>query len=196
MGEEKPEIKTVMVGETSVGKTCLVKRIVNSEYNEETAPTLGANFSSKDINIDGVTYTVQVWDTAGQERYRAMAPMYYRNSKAAIVVYAIDNKKSFEQVDGWASSVRECIGKTAALFIVGNKCDLDDKRAVSTIEGQDKAAEYSASFLEVSAKEGIGCDELLTMVAQTVVSREAHLAATTVQEDPIKPAENSNGRCC
>lgn len=194
-GDGPPEIKVVMVGEASVGKTCLVRRIVTTEYDDDTMPTLGANFSSKDVELESGTYSVQIWDTAGQERYRAMAPMYYRNSKAAVIVYAIDNKKSFEQVDVWAASVKECIGKTAAIFIVGNKSDLEQKRAVSMAEGQEKAAEVGASFMEVSAKEAIGCDELLMLIAQTVVGRESHLSATTLASEKIN-AEKTEARCC
>jgi Ras-related protein Rab-5C len=161
------EHKVVLIGATSVGKTCIVKRGTTGVFDSSTMPTLGASYTSKLVNVGDSVTRLLIWDTAGQERYRGITPMYYRNAVAAIIVYSIADRASFEQVEVWLRSLEENIPAGVLLSLVGNKSDLDANREVPVDEGQEKANAIHATFCEVSAKTGEGIDELFVTVATT-----------------------------
>jgi small GTP-binding protein len=194
------EFKVVIIGATSVGKTCIVKRSTTGIFDSAAMPTLGASYTSKLVTVNEKVVRLLTWDTAGQERYRGITPMYYRNAAAALIVYSIVDVESFQQVDVWLRSLRENILTSIVLFVVGNKSDLDATRQVSVDEAQEKATAIGAHFSEVSAKTGDGIDELFVLVAAGCL--EAHEGkakgsdqnvAETVQVDGKKP---NGGRCC
>jgi Ras-related protein Rab-5C len=162
---EVGEHKVVLIGATSVGKTCIVKRGTTGVFDSSTMPTLGASYTSKLVNVGDSMTRLLIWDTAGQERYRGITPMYYRNAVAAIIVYSITDRESFKQVEVWLRSLEENIPAGVLLFLVGNKSDLEDNREVPIDDGQEKATEIHAVFSEVSAKTGDGVDELFVTVA-------------------------------
>jgi small GTP-binding protein len=198
---EVGEHKVVLIGATSVGKTCIVKRGTTGVFDSSTMPTLGASYTSKLVNVGDSITRLLIWDTAGQERYRGITPMYYRNAIAAIIVYSISDGESFKQVEVWLKSLEENIPAGVLLFLVGNKSDLEDAREVTIDEGQEKANAIHATFSEVSAKTGDGVDELFITVATTCLEhRQAKLKnqasnqAETV--DVGQPAANSEKGCC
>jgi small GTP-binding protein len=161
------EHKVVLIGATSVGKTCIVKRGTTGVFDSSTMPTLGASYTSKLVNVGDAVTRLLIWDTAGQERYRGITPMYYRNAVAAIIVYSIADRESFAQVEVWLKSLEENIPAGVLLFLVGNKADLEENREVTIDQGQEKANAIHATFSEVSAKVGDGIDELFVTVAST-----------------------------
>jgi small GTP-binding protein len=199
---EVGEHKVVLIGATSVGKTCIVKRGTTGIFDSSTMPTLGASYTSKLVNVGESITRLLIWDTAGQERYRGITPMYYRNAVAAIIVYSIADRESFKQVEVWLRSLEENIPAGVLLFLVGNKSDLDDKREISIDEGQEKATEIHAAFSEVSAKNGDGVDELFVTVASTCLEHRQskpkdHPAnqAQTVDVGQTAKDQNATG-CC
>jgi small GTP-binding protein len=196
------EHKVVLIGATSVGKSCIVKRGTTGIFDGSTLPTLGASYTSKSVNVGESLTRLLIWDTAGQERYRGITPMYYRNAVAAIIVYSIADRKSFKEVEVWLKSLEENIPGGVLLFLVGNKSDLDDIREVSIDEGQQKATALSAAFSEVSAKTGDGIEELFITVATTCLERRPSKGkdtganqAETVDVAHAGRAEGSGG-CC
>jgi small GTP-binding protein len=133
------------------------------------------------VRIDNTEVRLQIWDTAGQERYRGMTPMYFRGAHEAIVAYAVTDQESFEGVDSWITSLRDNADPEIILLLVGNKCDLDDQRVVSTEAGQQKANELSATFYEVSAKTGDRVEDLFLDLAKTFLEK------TKTKDQPKAP---------
>lgn len=122
--------KLVLLGDTAVGKSCLVVRFVRDEFFEFQEPTIGAAFLTQTVPIEGATVKFEIWDTAGQERYRSLAPMYYRGAAAAIVVYDITNKESFNGAKSWVKELQRRGDPNVVITLAGNKADLQNKRKV------------------------------------------------------------------
>ncbi|EAY23638.1 small GTP-binding protein, putative [Trichomonas vaginalis G3] len=163
MDGEPIDMKVVVIGTTSVGKTCIVQRATSGEFNEKITPTLGASYISKVIEVNNQKVNLQIWDTAGQERYKGMTPMYYRGAQAALIVYAVDSTESFGCIDEWYESVEKNKTNQVHYILVGNKCDVE-KRVVSTEEGKNKADALGAQYYEVSALSGEGIDDLFVNI--------------------------------
>ncbi|KAH0790220.1 small GTP-binding protein [Histomonas meleagridis] len=197
--------KVVLLGDTSVGKTALLTRIVTDTFDESITPTVGASYSYKTIEVDDKEVKFQIWDTAGQERYRCLSPIYCRDAQIGLILYSIDDKKTFEIIDFWVSSLIENSGSNVLLFLIGNKSDLrettPEEKCVTLQEGMDKAEEIHAGFYEVSAKTGSGVNELIQMVAQVFVeSNQSHNKSKTSEEavgvDIANAEQNKNKGCC
>ena len=197
---EAAEVKLVIVGNTSVGKTCVVKRATTNLFNEETVATLGASYVSKTVVVDDVEVRLQIWDTAGQERYRGMTPMYYRGAQVAVLVYAIDDISSFEGIASWIQSLEENADKDIIKILVANKVDLEEKRAVTPEEGKGAAEKYGcAHFVEVSAKTGREIDDLFATIPRLYLERRGNNEEQEVKNVVKLKADagqNKKKRCC
>jgi Ras-related protein Rab-5C len=189
MSGETPDFKIVLIGATSVGKTCIVKRATTGIFEVGTQPTLGASYTSKVVTANETSTRLLIWDTAGQERYRGITHMYYRNAVAALLVYGINDRDSFNQIDVWLRSLQENT-PNVLVFLVGNKLDLEDDRQVSVEEAQEKATEIRASFAEVSAKTGLGIEELFVCVASAAMEKKP--AAQPSQEGVVDVDQKTN----
>ena len=149
--------KIVLVGDSGVGKTNIMLRYLNKEFNINTKATVGVEFGSKNIIIDKKVIKGQIWDTAGQERYRAITSSYYKGAHGAFVVYDITLKESFEAVDKWINDLRSNTDERLEIILIGNKSDLEEKRQVTKEEGEEKAKEKEVAFMETSA---LNCDNI------------------------------------
>ena len=143
--------KVVLVGDSGVGKTNILLRSLNKEFNQNTKATVGVEFGSINITIDNKIVKGQIWDTAGQERYRAITSAYYRGAHGALIVYDVTQRDTFDSIDKWISDLRSNTDERLVITIIGNKIDLVDKRQVTTEEGQAKAKEKEVAFIETSA---------------------------------------------
>eukprot|EP01032_Pedospumella_encystans_P029341 gene29341-33135_t len=128
--------KLVLLGDSAVGKSCLVVRFVRDEFFEFQEPTIGAAFLTQTVTLDDATVKFEIWDTAGQERYRSLAPMYYRGAAAAIVVYDITKKDSFNGAKSWVKELQRRGDPNVVIALAGNKADMEGKRKVQTEEAQ------------------------------------------------------------
>ena len=117
--------KIVFLGDQSVGKTSIINRFIFDNFTGNEQPTVGVDFVSKTINVENKTLRMQLWDTAGQERFHSLIPSYIKDSHAAIIVYDITNENSYSNIVKWVEDVKEVRGEEAAIFILGNKVDLD-----------------------------------------------------------------------
>ncbi|EGB05184.1 hypothetical protein AURANDRAFT_70339 [Aureococcus anophagefferens] len=147
--------KLVLLGDTAVGKSCLVVRFVRDEFFEFQEPTIGAAFLTQSVSLEGATVKFEIWDTAGQERYRSLAPMYYRGAAAAIVVYDITNKESFNGAKSWVKELQRRGDPNVVIALAGNKADLPNKRksVSSTFTTSAKSATNVKSlFQEIALK--------------------------------------------
>ncbi|KAJ2719196.1 Vacuolar protein sorting-associated protein 21 [Coemansia sp. Benny D115] len=191
-GSSKPiQIKVVLLGEAAVGKSSLVLRFVNDEFEENREPTIGAAFLTQKVRLDDSVLKLDIWDTAGQERFHSLAPMYYRNAQAAVVVYDITRASSLERAKTWTFELQKHASAGIVIALVGNKLDLagdGDGDGDGDVEGDGDAAEESDGlsrqvaaatarafakennllFLETSAKTGEGVVETFTEIAKNL----------------------------
>lgn len=128
--------KTVLIGDSGVGKSNLLMRFTRNEFNIESKSTIGVEFATRNIVLDNKKIKAQIWDTAGQERYRAITSAYYRGAVGALIVYDITKQSSFDNVGRWLKELREHADSNIVIMLVGNKTDLLHLRAVSTEEAQ------------------------------------------------------------
>jgi small GTP-binding protein len=194
------EVKLVLVGNTNVGKTSIVKTAITGSFCGDSSPTLGASYSTKSFQIDARVIRLQIWDTAGQEKYRGMAPMYYHNANIALIVYSIAERETFEAVDSWLKSLKDNAGRGIILFLVGNKTDIGDQRQVSAEEGAEKAQSAGAEFAEVSAKTGFGIGDLFASLPQRWLEQQSmrRFPDTAAKETLILESrgDQESKKCC
>ena len=161
--------KTLIIGDTNVGKSNLLLRYVKNDFSSEIKSTVGVEFGSKILKILGINVKVQIWDTAGQEHYRAMTSSYFKGSKGVLIVYDITNYSSFESVDRWINEFRMKSEENSAIILVGNKNDIEEERKVTKEEGEEKAKKYNLAFFETSAKDGKNVEEAFKCLFEKVV---------------------------
>jgi Ras-related protein Rab-6A len=164
--------KLVFLGDQSVGKTSIITRFMYDTFDKQYQATIGIDFLSKTMYLEDRTVRLQLWDTAGQERFRSLIPSYIRDSAGAIIVYDISSRSSFTSTFKWIDDVRAERGGDVVIILIGNKCDLQDRREVSTEEAQTKAQEHGVMFLEVSAKLGSNVKALFRKVANALPGSE------------------------
>jgi len=176
-------VKLVLLGEMNCGKTSLVYRLVKNSFHDRIEPTIGAAFVVKNLLVDGVQIKLEIWDTAGQDRYRSLAPMYYRGAAAAILVYDITRRSSFEAMRKWVQELQKQSQSTPniILAIAGNKCDLPNQREISQQdldkyiaelrkETKQSGSEDPFISLECSAKSGQNVNELFTDICRKLIA--------------------------
>jgi len=143
--------KIVLIGDSGVGKSNLLSRFTRNEFSLESKSTIGVEFATKSIQVDGKVIKAQVWDTAGQERYRAITSAYYRGAVGALLVYDIAKHATYENVERWLKELRDHADQNIVIMLVGNKSDLRHLRAVPVEEAKAFAEKNKLSFIEASA---------------------------------------------
>ncbi|OWF44692.1 ras-related protein Rab-22A-like [Mizuhopecten yessoensis] len=189
------EVKLCLLGEAAVGKSSIVQRFVKDQFRPALESTIGASFMTKRVEVDGKHYAFQIWDTAGQEKYRALAPMYYRGSAAAIVVYDITREQTFRAVKEWVSELRKNAAQDIVLAIAGNKCDLEDLREVPYKDVQDYAQQKNAIFIETSALTAVNVPDLFIKIAHQLPPED--MLTSRMNTSSIKLNDtNQKRKCC
>jgi len=185
--------KLVLLGDTAVGKSCLVVRFVRDEFFEFQEPTIGAAFLTQTVTLDDSTVKFEIWDTAGQERYRSLAPMYYRGAAAAIVVYDITNPDSFTGAKSWVKELQRRGDPNVVIALAGNKADLESRRKVEFEEANTYAEDNGILHLETSAKNADNVRDLFVEIAKK-------LPKTPPEPDresfPVMPPTQEKRNCC
>jgi small GTP-binding protein len=183
--------KIVIIGDSSVGKSNLLVRFTRNEFNEKSKATIGVDFGTKSIQINGKTVTAQCWDTAGQERFRAVTSGYYRGAVGAMIVYDISSRVTFKNVTRWLNELREMADPDILIMMVGNKCDLEHQREVPTQEAEAFAQANKISFLETSALNGSNVNQafetLLREIYNMVSKKKPLLDDGEWMNAPSKP---------
>lgn len=192
--------KLLLIGDSGVGKSCLLLRFADDTYTESYISTIGVDFKIRTIELDGKTVKLQIWDTAGQERFRTITSSYYRGAHGIIVVYDITDLESFTNVKQWLQEIDRYASENVNKLLVGNKCDLTSKKAVDYASAKDYADQLGIPFLETSAKNATNVEQaFMTMAAEIknrvgpAAARQAGSAGVTIDS---KPVEAKSGGCC
>jgi len=194
MSNKTCHFKLVLLGDTAVGKSCLVVRFVRDEFFEFQEPTIGAAFLTQTVQLEDTTVKFEIWDTAGQERYRSLAPMYYRGAAAAIVVYDVTNKDSFTGAKSWVKELQRRGDPNVVIALAGNKADLDSRRKVDYEEAHAYAEENGILHLETSAKTAVNVKQLFVAIANKLPKNPPTPEDTHFPVLP--PTPKAKGGCC
>ncbi|MED6253897.1 Ras- protein Rab-8B [Ataeniobius toweri] len=162
--------KLLLIGDSGVGKTCLLFRFSEDSFNTTFISTIGIDFKIRTIELDGKRVKLQIWDTAGQERFRTITTAYYRGAMGIMLVYDISNEKSFDNIKNWIRNIEEHASSDVEKMILGNKCDMTDRRQVSKDRGEKLAIDYGVKFLETSAKSGLNVEEAFYTIARDILN--------------------------
>ncbi|KAJ2388820.1 ras GTPase, partial [Coemansia sp. RSA 2559] len=193
----------LLIGDSGVGKSCLLLRFADDTYTESYISTIGVDFKIRTIELDGKTVKLQIWDTAGQERFRTITSSYYRGAHGIIVVYDVTDGETFSNVKQWLQEIDRYASEGVNKLLVGNKSDLEDKRKVDVTEAKDFADSLNISFLETSAKDSTNVEKAFMTMAGQIKER---MGASNVQQQqqqkkPINLSQGqnvnqTNGGCC
>ncbi|XP_015908527.1 uncharacterized protein [Parasteatoda tepidariorum] len=160
--------KILVLGDSNVGKTCIVHRFCDETYYDTYISTIGIDFKQKIVNLDGMPIKLQIWDTAGQERFRTLTTAYYRGAMGILVMYDVTNMDSFNHLSYWFRNVEENASQDVVKILVGNKCDNSNLRVVQQEQGRKIAESCDVPFFECSCKEDVNIDEIFLTVARMI----------------------------
>jgi len=165
----------VLIGDSGVGKSCLLLRFADDKWTDSYISTIGVDFKIRTIELDGKTIKLQIWDTAGQERFRTISSTYYRGAHGIIVVYDVTNRTSFENVQRWLTEIDKYARENVNKLLVGNKADIaegpETTRQVAQADGKAFAEARDIPFLETSAKTGTFVDTAFLMMAHEIKNK-------------------------
>ena len=190
--------KVLIIGDSSVGKSNILLRFSDNIFHDTFLPTIGVDFKIRNVKMGDQTVKLNIWDTAGQERFKTITSTYYKGAHGIIVVYDITDRESFNNVSNWLNEVKKHAGSQVVKLLVGNKCDLEDERVVSSKEGQEFADSIGVGFLETSAKQSVNIDESFMTLTKQVY--ELLPDTEKKQEEKLDPRnmkrKKESGGCC
>ena len=164
--------KVLLLGNSSVGKTCILIRFSEDTFNDNYEVTIGLNYRIKTITLDNTPIKMQIWDTSGEEKFKAIAKNFYRGAHGVLLIYDICQKSSFLDVKGWIEQIIENTDNDDIVMILcGNKSDMEKERVISKEEGENLAKNYGIPFFECSAKNNINIDEIFNTMANNIHSK-------------------------
>ena len=169
--------KILLLGDSSVGKTCFLMRYADNTFQEIHMSTIGLDYKLKNVQLDdGKIVKIQIWDTAGQDRFRSITKNYYKGAHGIILIYDVTSRKTFENIQNWVTQIKEEVSEKVNIILVGNKIDDENNRKVSSEEGKKMADQWGLDFFETSAKSGINIDttfnDLVKKTVETYIKTE------------------------
>ena len=201
--------KVVLLGEAGVGKTSIISRYVSNTFSDVLMSTTGASFATKKLDLDEEhKIKFQIWDTAGQERFRSLAKIFYQNASAAVLVYDITRRDSFEKLkDFWIKELKDNAPSDIILALAANKSDIYENEVVSLKEGKELAQETNAIFKSTSAMLSHGIDDLFRLIGEKFInpSLNTNEASLNTKEEEFrknikinnsKKAKQETKKCC
>jgi len=166
------QIKLLTIGDSGVGKTCLLMRYTSDSFSPSAIYTIGIDFKVKNITVEGKKIKLQIWDTAGQERFRTITTSYFRGAQGIVLVYDVTDRTSFASIRNWVEQIKMHAQEGVNTILVGNKCDCPTQRMVSVEEGGNLAREFdNMPFFETSAKQNYNIDEMFLRIVTDVKNR-------------------------
>ena len=196
-------LKLLLLGDSSVGKTCLLNQFVNREFTNIYKATIGSDFSSKQLDIDGKYITLQIWDTAGQERFQSLGPTFYRGTDCCILVYDVTKPQTFQNITKWRTEFSVQLGLTNSddfpFLLLGNKSDLPDKAVQESAAREYASMNGDMLFYEVSAKTADNVQTAFEAIVQRALQRapkDDYNIPASVMNDLNKDKDQKSNGCC
>jgi Ras-related protein Rab-8A len=199
-------VKLLLIGDSGVGKSCLLLRFSDDSFTTSFITTIGIDFKIRTIELDGKRIKLQIWDTAGQERFRTITTAYYRGAMGILLVYDVTDESSFNNIKNWMRNIEQHAADNVNKILVGNKADMDEsKRAVPTAKGQALADEYGIIFFETSAKTNLNVENVFFTMAREIKQRLSETDSKTEPQtikisksDPANGSSDAPGKssCC
>ncbi|CAM6048682.1 unnamed protein product [Sphagnum compactum] len=197
-------IKLLLIGDSGVGKSCLLLRFSDDTFTTSFITTIGIDFKIRTIELDNRRIKLQIWDTAGQERFRTITTAYYRGAMGILLVYDVTDESSFNNIRNWIRNIELHASDNVNKILVGNKADMDEsKRAVPTAKGQALADEFGIKFFETSAKTNLNVENVFFTIARDIKNRVAesdsnHPQPPSINLNPARGATSSTPKstCC
>ena len=191
--DEPPLYKILLLGDSTVGKTCFLLRYTDDTFLDLHMATIGLDYRLKTMILDDHRIVkVQLWDTAGQDKFRAITRNYYKGARGIILIYDVTNIKSFENIKKWINEIKEEISEKVTIVLIGNKIDNEGERKISKDQGEKLAIEYGVAFFETSAKTGQGINESVFYLVQKIVEADPEIK----NKGKRLIIKNKNKRCC
>lgn len=191
--------KLVVIGDTNIGKSCLLSRFIDNYYSTSFISTIGVDFKVKTIKIDNKLIKIQIWDTAGQCRFRTITNSYYRGSHGIFIVYDISNRQSFNNIEIWIRDVNKFVSDNTIKMLIGTKSDLNNQRKVSKEEAQLLADKLNMNYIETSAKDNININDPFINISKELL-KNYNQKIESNKEINIFISENlqntKNRKCC
>uniref|UniRef100_A0A7S3DHZ5 Ras-related protein Rab-14 n=1 Tax=Palpitomonas bilix TaxID=652834 RepID=A0A7S3DHZ5_9EUKA len=163
--------KYILIGDMGVGKSCLLHQFTEKNFPENSTHTIGVEFGTRIINVEGKSVKLQIWDTAGQERFRAVTRSYYRGAVGSLMVYDITRRSSFNHLASWLTDAKSLTHPNTCIMLIGNKTDLSEDREVSYEEAQQFCEENDIIYIETCAKTGDNVEEAFLRTAKIIYDR-------------------------
>ncbi|XP_028176464.1 ras-related protein Rab-1A isoform X2 [Ostrinia furnacalis] len=194
--------KLLLIGDSGVGKSCLLLRFADDTYTESYISTIGVDFKIRTVELDGKTIKLQIWDTAGQERFRTITSSYYRGAHGIIIVYDCTDQDSFSNVKQWLEEIDRYACDNVNKLLVGNKCDLTTKKVVDYTTANQYAEQLGIPFLETSAKNSTNVEQAFMTMAAEIKARVGPPTGgsapqgASVKIDQGRPIDTGKSSCC
>ncbi|XP_002730366.1 ras-related protein Rab-10-like [Saccoglossus kowalevskii] len=163
--------KLLLIGDSGVGKTCILFRFSDDAFNTTFISTIGIDFKIKTVELQGKKIKLQIWDTAGQERFHTITTSYYRGAMGIMLVYDITQPKTFDNITKWLRNIDEHANEDVERMLLGNKCDMEDKRMIPKERGESIAREHGIKFLETSAKSNVNVEKAFMTLAEDILRK-------------------------
>ena len=164
-------VKILTLGDTEVGKTSIIKRIISNKFEDKIFSTVGIDYSCKTIKYGDNYLKIFLWDTAGQEKFKNIVKNYFNGANGALLCFDISNRKSFENTKQWIMDCKNYMAQKVTIILVGNKCDLEEQRKISKEEGQELADAYGLLFFETSAKTDVNVNTVFNTSLEEIARR-------------------------
>nr|XP_033812083.1 ras-related protein ORAB-1-like [Geotrypetes seraphini]XP_033812084.1 ras-related protein ORAB-1-like [Geotrypetes seraphini]XP_033812085.1 ras-related protein ORAB-1-like [Geotrypetes seraphini] len=197
--------KLLLIGDSGVGKSCLLLRFADDTYTDSYISTIGVDFKIRTIEQEGKTIKLQIWDTAGQERFRTITSSYYRGAHGIIIVYDVTDQDSFSNVQQWLEEINRYASENVNKLLVGNKSDLTTKKVVDYTTAKEYADSLQIPFLETSAKNATNVEQAFVTMATEIKNRvgtgpthdDSQKPNIRIQSAPLKQGgTGGGGGCC
>ena len=188
--------KILLLGDSSVGKTCFLKRYTDNTFQDAYLSTIGFDFKFKFVTLDnGKTVKVQLWDTAGQERFRTIAKSYYKGAHGIILIYDVTNRKTYDNIKKWLNQIKEEASSRISIILVANKIDCEEEREVTKDEGESLAKSSGLPFFEASAKDSINVNESFQFLIEKINENVSNIITQNVTKLNNNKKQDKKG-CC
>lgn len=189
--------KYIIVGDSGVGKSCMLLRFVDGRYATDHDITIGVEFGTKIVSLKDKNIKIQIWDTAGQEYFKSITRAYYRDSAGVILVYDITNRQSFDNAKEWLDDIKN-LSNSSAIILVGNKIDIDNERKVSYEDGEKFANENNIQFMEVSVKNNNNINSVFMTLADIIIDKinNNNFNVRSMPNGIVLKTNKSDDTCC